>query len=116
MPRESLRLKPSGIRPTNIYGYGCQLRFRSAWKADSKFRRTVIFALGETQRLPGRPSDRLLVCGLKNLIVEELFDGERRYVAVRMRDAFGKREPPAKRGLHFARRGLGVREEKFSAR
>src|SRR5579864_7921323 len=30
MPRASLRLKHSGIRRTNIYGYGCQLRFRSA--------------------------------------------------------------------------------------
>ena len=30
MPRESLLLKHSGIRRTNIYGYGCQLRFRSA--------------------------------------------------------------------------------------
>jgi len=30
MPRASLRLKHSGIRRTNIYGYACQLRFRSA--------------------------------------------------------------------------------------
>src|SRR6478752_74260 len=30
MPRESLLLKHSGIRRTNIYGYACQLRFRSA--------------------------------------------------------------------------------------
>ena len=30
MPRESLLPKPSGIRRTNIYGYACQLRFRSA--------------------------------------------------------------------------------------
>src|SRR6476619_3236755 len=37
MPRASLRLKHSGIRRTNIYGYGCQLRFRSAKSLAEEF-------------------------------------------------------------------------------
>src|SRR6476661_6699457 len=37
MPRASLRLKHSGIRRTNIYGYACQLRFRSAKSLAEEF-------------------------------------------------------------------------------